>query len=172
MSGRLPREIDPIRLADEGIRLQGELPGAAMARLRELAPTGGTPATVMLDLQFERTAQGTRLLHGSIRTTVGATCQRCLEPMSIEVSARPYFVLLGPGEAPVGVSEDTETLVIEGPLKLSELAEDELLLAMPMIPAHDDEACAAPGVAPQPPRAETGKPNPFATLRGQKGKAR
>jgi uncharacterized protein len=172
MSGRLPREIDPIRLADEGVRLHGELPGVAMTRLRELAAAGWAPPAVMLDLQFERTAQGTRLLHGSIRTTVGVTCQRCLGPMSIEVSARPYFVLLGPGEASVGVSEDTETLVVEGPLSLSELAEDELLLAMPMIPVHDDEACAAPGVAPQPPRAEPGKPNPFAALRGQKGKAR
>jgi len=168
MSGLLPAQIDPIRLADEGARLSGALPGSKMSRLRDLSLPGSQSAAVVVDLQFERTAQGMRLMHGSIRTQVEMACKRCLQPMAIEVVAQPFFVLLQPGEAE---SEDGETLVVEAPLSLAELAEDELLLAMPMSPGHAEGQCevAFPVTAGKAPVAEKRK-NPFAELRGFKGK--
>jgi uncharacterized protein len=166
MSGQLPVQIDPIRLADEGTRLSGVVPGGKMSRLRELSLPGNRPAPVTVDLQFERTAQGLRLMHGSIRTQVETACGRCLQPVTIEVIAQPFFVLLQPGEAE---SEEAETLVVEPPVSLTELAEDELLLAMPMSPGHADGQCgySAPVAADK--VTET-RVNPFAELRGFKGK--
>lgn len=169
MSGQLPAQIDPIRLADEGVRLHGALPGSGMSRLRELSLPGSHPATVVVDLQFERSAQGVRLMHGTIRTQVEMVCQRCLKPLKTEVVAQPFFALLQAGEAE---PEEGEALVVEAPPSLSVLVEDELLLAMPMIPAHAEGECEyaspmATGKAPM-----TGKrENPFAELRGFKRKS-
>lgn len=169
MSGRLPAQIDPIRLADEGVRLAGELPGSELGRLRELARPGSRPAPVTVDLKFERTAHGARLMRGRLETTIEAVCQRCLQPVALALLAEPLIALLVPGEVVAGAPEEAETLVVEGPLVLSELAEDELLLAMPMIPVHGEGECAAPGTAKAPPRDGV-KPNPFEALRGFKSK--
>jgi uncharacterized protein len=165
MSGRLPALIDPIRLADEGARLAGELPGGELARLREWRRPGSPPAPVAVQLEFERSPHGVRLMHGRIRTEIDTVCQRCLGPLAVALEARPFSVLLLPGEAPAGIPDEAEALVVEGPVSLNELVEDELLLVFPMIPAHAAGACQAPGGAAD----ENAKPHPFAALRGWKG---
>ena len=168
MSGQLPVQVDPIRLADEGARLYGALPGSKMSRLQELVLPNSRPEPVAVDLQFERTSQGERRMHGTIRTQVEMACKRCLKPLTVEVVAQPLFVLLQPGEAE---SEECEALVVEAPLSLAELAEDELLLAMPMSPGHAEGQCEVtfPVNTGKAPVAEK-RTNPFAELRGFKGK--
>jgi len=170
MFARLPELIDAIRLADEGARLRGELSAGGLQRLRELSRSGVPPAPVIVDLEFERTGHGVRLMHGTIRTTVEAVCQRCLQPATLAVMARSFVVLQVAGEEPVSGPEEAEVLVVEDPLSLNELAEDELLLAMPMIPMHEEGACAAPRDLGEAPPEPLEKPNPFSVLRGLKGK--
>jgi len=60
---------------------------------------------------------------------------------------------------------------VEAPLSLTELVEDELLLAMPMSPGHTDGQCEAayPVTVGKTPVTEK-RANPFAELRGFKGK--
>jgi uncharacterized protein len=168
MSGQMPAQIDPIRLADEGARLCGALPGSEMSRLQELVLPDGRPQQVTVDLYFERTGQGVRRMHGTIRAQVAMACKRCLKPLKVEIVAQPSFVLLQPGDAE---PEEGETLLAETPLSLAELAEDELLLALPMSPGHDEGQCevAFPASVGKAPVAEK-RTNPFAELRGFKGK--
>jgi uncharacterized protein len=169
MSGRLPQQIDLIRLAEEGARLTGKLPGDEFTRLREFSRPETQPAPVTVDLVFERTGQGARMMRGLIETRIETVCQRCLGPITIALVAKPVVVLLTAGEASADASGDFETLIVEGPQDLRELAEDELLLAMPMNPVHGDDGCAAlAGVSKTQP-VDT-KPGPFTALRGLKGK--
>lgn len=170
MSARLPEQIDAIRLADEGGRLRGELSAGGLQRLRELSRSGTLAAPVVVDLTFERTRHGVRMMRGTIRTTVEAVCQRCLQPVSIEVTARPFVLLQKVGEETAVGPEEAETLVVEGLLPLNELAEDELLLAMPMIPMHEEGSCTAPRRHGETPPGSPAKPNSFSALRGLKGK--
>jgi len=164
----LPVQIDPIRLADEGARLRGTLPGGAMSRLRELILQNSRAEPVAVDLHFERTGQGVRRMHGTIRMQVEMACKRCLKPLRIEIVAQPSCVLLQPGETE---PEEGETLVAEAALSLAELAEDELLLALPMSPGHDEGQCEIAFPAPADKVPVAGKrANPFAELRGFKGK--
>ena len=168
MSGQLPVQIDPIRLADERARLYGVLPGNGMPRLQGLVLPNSQPEQVAVDLHFERTGQGVRRLHGSIRTQVEMACKRCLLPLKVEIVAQPQFVLLEPNEPE---PDDCEALVVDAPLTLVELVEDELLLAMPMSPGHGEGECAVafPVTAGKAPAGEK-IVNPFAELRGFKGK--
>ena len=159
MSGRLPVQIDPIRLADEGVRLQGELSDSDMPRLREFSAPGSRPAAVAVDLQFERAAQGVRRMQGTIHACVEMVCQRCLKPLVVEVIAQPFLTLLQSDAA----TDDGESLQVTAPIKLRELVEDELLLAMPMIPMHAEAGCASLTKAGSVPVTE-GKENPFAVL--------
>jgi len=159
MSERLPVQIDPIRLADEGVRLQGELSDSDMPRLRKFSAPGSWPAVVAVDLQFERAAQGVRRLRGSIHVCVQMVCQRCLKPLAVEVTARPFLTLLQSDMA----ADDGEALQVTAPIRLRELVEDELLLAMPMIPVHAEAECTSLTKAGAVP-VTAGKENPFAVL--------
>lgn len=168
MSGQLPAQIDPIRLADDGARLYGSLPGSEMSRLQGLVHPGCWPDPVTVDLQFARVGQGVRQLHGTIRTQVEMVCGRCLKPLRVEVVAQPLFVLLQAGETE---PQEGESLVVAAAVSLAELVEDELLLAMPMSPGHAEGQCklALPATMGKAPEAEK-RANPFAELRGFKDK--
>ena len=161
MSERLPVQIDPIRLADEGIRLHGVLSDSEMPRLREFSIPGSGPAAVAVDLQFERAAQGVRRMQGTIRVCVELLCQRCLKPLVVEIVAQPFLTLLQSDAA----TDDGESLQVTAPVRLRELVEDELLLAMPMIPMHAEAECASVKKAGPAPVTEE-KENPFAVLQG------
>lgn len=161
MSGRLPEQIDPIRLAEEGARLVGELPLDAFPRLREQCRPDAVAEPVTIELLFEQVGQGTRLMRGRLQVRLGLDCQRCLDALTVDLEATPFLQLLMPGEIPTGT--EAEALVVEGPQRLSQLVEEELLLVMPMVPMHAEGDCVVPSVPEK-------KPGPFAVLRERSGK--
>jgi len=164
MSGGLPAMIDPIQLAERGVHLAGTLPLARMVRLAGSCVDGA--GQVEVSLQFER-SEGVRLCeaHGTIETALRVTCQRCLEPMTLSLTVRPrwLFVQAGEGREPP-IEEAAELIEVSQPLALSELVEDELLLAMPMIPMHKLEDCPARHYS----AAGQERRNPFGALKRHK----
>lgn len=163
MLNSLPATIDPIRLADEGARLTGSIPVRALRRLAGITIENG--AEVQVDLQFERTAQGQREMHGRISARVALACQRCLEPLTLDITAAPLLLFARAGEPGAGLPEDTEQVVVSKPLVLSDLVEDELLLALPMVPTHAETECRTRGYQPVAgAAAENERTGPFASL--------
>lgn len=71
-------------------------------------------------------------LEGRVQATLDATCQRCLEPLRLDVEGALDMALTGPAGA-----EETREWPPEG-VTLGELLEDEIFLAMPRIPVHGD----------------------------------
>lgn len=107
-------------------------------------------------------------LHLTADAMVPLVCQRCLAPVSValHVDNRYRFV----ADEDTAVREDDESvedlLVWDANFDLAPLLEDELLMALPVVPMHDQCPDFA---APQAGQAEEGKlaspkPNPFAVL--------
>ena len=166
--GHLPATIDPIQLAERGARLTGTLPLKSMPRLAQTCLDGS--GDVFVDLSFER-GEGEKvlLMRGTLRTSLRVTCQRCLEGMDLRIEASPWLLLLRPEEGQDRLDDEADILVTDKPLSLSALVEDELLLALPMVPTHELSECQAKVYA----RKEMGggrqeadgeKKNPFAVL--------
>lgn len=171
MLGGWPATVDPIQLADKGARVTGE---ALVKSLSRLAATCLDPnGSVMIDLVFERSGgEGLRIMHGTVHTRVRVTCQRCLEPMEVDLRAEPQLVLLRPGEHPELV-EAGDARAFGRPVPLSELVEDELLLVLPMVPMHPLERCPARvALGRGTDKREEGRSNPFAVLDELKRKDR
>jgi uncharacterized protein len=140
--GHLPATIDPIQLAERGARLTGTLPLKGMARLTQncLDEAGG----VHVDLVFERgEGQEVFLMHGRLRADLHLTCQRCLEGMDLTLEASPWFILVKSDASRDTLEDQPDFLVADKPLSLSALVEDELLLALPMVPMHERSRCPA-----------------------------
>src|SRR4051812_26818489 len=77
MLNSLPAIIDPIRLADEGTRLVGDLSIKPMRRLAAVCLDAD--ARVSIDLRFDRSARKLREMHGTITAMLQVACQRCLK---------------------------------------------------------------------------------------------
>lgn len=167
--GHLPVTIDPIQLAERGARLTGTLPLKSMPRLAQGSLEGS--GDVSVDLAFEREeGQQVFVMHGTLRVPLRVTCQRCLETMELNLEAAPWLILTKSGARLEPQEGDADILMADKPLSLSGLVEDELLLALPMVPMHAPDQCTAKvraanvvrGAAPD--RAERGRKNPFAVL--------
>ena len=94
------------------------------------------------------------------------TCQRCLEPvvLSLVVDHRLRFVKGEAAAAQLDAAGDEDVLALEPTIDLLDLLEDELLLALPVIPLH--EVCSPPASIPTeaPGVVDASAPNPFAIL--------
>ncbi|PWK89965.1 YceD family protein [Fulvimonas soli] len=146
----------------------GELPIAAMPRLCEALAASEGQASYELD--FGRDEFGTAYLDVRVRAPLTLVCQRTLEPFVLPLSLRSRLGLiraereeaaLPPGCEPLLVSED-------GRLSPAEVIEDELLLAMPLVPVNPDGSL--PDEVTSSPAAEEASndgrtDNPFAVLR-------
>lgn len=160
MPGGWSSLIDPIQLADKGARLSGALPLKGMRRLAELCldDTG----SVTIDLQFER-SHGLRMMHGTIDARVRLTCQRCMESFESDLKTRPRLLLLRHGERDELLGAG-DVLVVEKPVAISAIVEDELLLVMPMVPIHPAENCPATPPTDRSDEKEQTRPHPFSVL--------
>ena len=166
MSGGLPASIDAIRLADQGARLSGTIPLKRMKRL--LASCRSDAGDVSVDLDFESDAErGSRWLSGRIEAAIETTCERCLESMQLTLSTEVRMQIVSGDQGP-DVDEQADLLRVDGPVSLDELVENELILAMPMIPMHPIDQCSAAGLLGRLASEEAGgaeaEPSPFAKL--------
>ncbi|MFZ2989514.1 YceD family protein, partial [Ideonella sp.] len=92
-------------------------------------------------------------------------CQRCLGPVGTEMALDRWVRFVSDEESAAALDAESEddVLALERWMDLRELIEDELLLALPLVPRH--QVCPAP--LPLPSDAdveESPAPNPFAVL--------
>jgi uncharacterized protein len=140
-------------------------------------------------LAFARDERGLRVITGEASLTVVLPCQRCLEAVEIALECPMRLGLIEAEAQADALPEDLDPVVVAGEdqLRPLDLVEDELLLALPLVPRHPDGACA-PGIAlgaagagagagngevadhprgaqaPGGEATDSGRPNPFAAL--------
>lgn len=183
------RRLDVVAFAAEGGSLEGDWPLAGFARLLDEHPVEAAPAAGEVHWRargFQRAAAGSApqvWLELEVRAEVQRRCQRCLQPVTITLQVRRRLRFVD-GEAQAAAldadDDEDDVLAIERALDLHALVEDELLLALPMVPRHAH--CSAPaagtpgdgagGVA-QAAEAEAGEAaHPFAALANWRARAR
>ncbi len=171
------RDFDPLRLevqafAKEAGQLDGRWPLLQLVRVADSALDGAGTDRRSTEVAWsargeQRAAPGGEhqtWLHLKAATGVSLECQRCLQPMAVALKIDRSFLFVHGEDAAAQLDADSEddVLALTRSLDLRELIEDELLLALPIVPRH--EACPVPlPVRPNDPRAEE-KPNPFAAL--------
>ncbi|MGM0516647.1 MAG: YceD family protein [Pseudomonadota bacterium] len=141
-----------------------------LPRCREIAPEGGV---VSYDVRFFE-GQGVHPLEADIRVTapLALECARCRQPVTQTVSVTSRVTFVFSDEQAEHVETETEPVVLgrEGRVRLTDLLEDEILMAVPLMPVHE-EPCAE--IAPGSPWesgqieesvAEDATENPFAVL--------
>ena len=140
MARRLPEEIDPYRLARLGQTIRGHLPIASMRRLADVVYN--REGEVEVELSFGQSESGEAFVHGRIAGALELVCQRCLDAMPFPYDIKVNLALVGSKPDAERLDTGYEPLVVSDRLLvLSEIVEDELILALPLVPTHDDGRC-------------------------------
>ena len=173
-------EFDPRALSVEAFaRRHGELAGstpiAHLDRLHDLLVTGSRRSDEFVawsatgELRSPRGATHEVWLHLAARGSLCMQCQRCLQGVEVAVGVERSFLFVH-GESQAAdrdANSDDDVLPLTRALDLVALVEDELLLALPLVPRHEP-ACPQPLTTafddPVPEPVE----NPFAVLAGFK----
>jgi uncharacterized protein len=141
MSGRLPHNVQPMRLAETGAILHGKLLLSEMDRLAE--HLHDTEGSVEVDLEFGIDEAGTRYVRGRLQTVLHLVCQRCLQVLAYPLDLSVLLALASSGHhREAELAERYEALTLTDPtIELKRLVEDELMLALPLVPAHAVDEC-------------------------------
>lgn len=172
----MPTEIALDKWADIGFEWQGVVPITQFERLADEIDSMGDDT---LDVSFSlKNKHGLLWLDYHIEATLLVPCQRCLTPMAVNIS-NDYRLAILENEDKIGylhaIDADAEYVLIgeicepdvRKMLPISDLLEDELLLAIPLSPRHTDCELLTDSVGELP---DTPKENPFAMLEQLKGK--
>ena len=164
-----PRHIDMARLAAEAQVLSGRWPLAGMSRLADLHLGAGLPEVEIVwsaqgELRPVSGAEPQVWLHLQARTGLALCCQRCLGPVSTAVEVDRDFLFVADEALAAELDADSEddVLALQRWTDLIELVEDELLLALPLVPRH--EACPQPLPQLVDELDEAAEEHPFAAL--------
>ena len=134
MPMHLPNRIDPWQLANNSEQLEGEITLALMPRLTQSLYCND--GLVKLSLAGGIDDQATRFLTGHIETSVKLICQRCLQPFGLSLAEDFQLGLVFSEDQVANLPKQYDPLLVAEELQLSELIEDELLLALPIAPMH------------------------------------
>jgi uncharacterized protein len=166
-----PRAHDPLRLdvaaaAADGVTLSGRWPLATLQRLH----TGGDgDLAADWHARFEqRKVAGEATpqvwLHLHADAQVARECQRCLQPVLLPLAVdRAFrFVATEDEAALLDADSDDDVLAASPRFDLRALVEDELLLALPLVPKHNQ--CPVPWPPQEPAAPAPAAEHPFAAL--------
>jgi uncharacterized protein len=169
-----PLHLDVAQFAADAAQLEGRWDLAGFARLLEAVPpdapsrAGEVTWDARGELRHPLGAEPEIRLHLRARTSVWLECQRCLQPMAVPLEVERTFRFVRGEDAAARLDAESEEDVLElsRSLELHRLVEDELLLALPIVPRH--ERCAPVSAAAAGPAHEDGAPSPFAALQALK----
>lgn len=167
-----PNNVDIRSLALSSRQLAGSEPLAGYPRLAADVLPGGGQALLrweaLFDMRSDASGAPQPWMHLTVSVNLLLTCQRCLGAAAVPVVVDRLFRFVASEDVAELEDEaaDEEVLNLDKQFRLRDLIEDEVLMAMPLVPRH--EAC--PGnvqlsaVDPDFEVALAAKPKPFDAL--------
>ena len=173
-----PARLDARRFAEASGHLQGECPASEFPRLSADLHAQGLldgPASVAWQADgelrgAEQAAAAAVWLHLQAQATVPLTCQRCLGPVASPLVVDRWFRFVATEAQAEAEDDDAEEdlLALEPRPDLMAVLEDELLMALPLVPMHEVCPQTLPSSAGHLPDASDGvapvRENPFQVL--------
>jgi uncharacterized protein len=138
---RIPVMLDPVKSANKKVSYDGVVPGETLTRFQGLLVEPCQSPEVRVEFGVDE--QGISYFAGDAKVAVKVNCERCNTPLAVDILAQfayaPVTKQQGADDFP-GSYEAIEANEF-GEVNLHGLVEDELILAMPLAPKHDAEAC-------------------------------
>jgi uncharacterized protein len=140
MAPALPDRVDCTHLADNRVVLERVYPLGEMPRLQDvLAEANGS---VRARFAFAKLGGGVAGATIEVEATPQLVCQRCLQGVAYAAAGRSEIEFSGGLGGGASGSQREVYATDDGWVSLRELAEEELLLALPIVAMHTRQDCA------------------------------
>lgn len=144
LADALPKRIRYPQAGLEDALLKGLLPISRLPRLADALldndlETASVPEFVAVTLRFSSDGPGRVLVLGEASFEQQWRCQRCLGAVLLNSGCEIEMILSGHKKVIEQLRNDQDSLLTEGDLvDTADIVEDQLLLALPMSPKHED----------------------------------
>jgi len=170
---KLPLTVDPVKDAQRRLDYQGYYAANQLSRLAESVSKVLSDAQVTLSFYID--PQKLVVMKGQVQVDVELDCQRCGEPFKQTLECHFMYSPVANWDQADDLPEIYEPIEFNefGEIDLLGAVEDELILALPLVPMHSSEHCevsVAEQVFGELPEELAKKPNPFAVLANLKQK--
>jgi len=144
--------------------MDGRLPLSAFPRLAGLL--FDTQGEVRFSVGFDRDALGTAYVELEIDTRLPLQCQRSLQRFGFAVEVRQRMGLIRTEADEAGLPPGYEPLLVPGNGELcpADVIEDELILAIPVVPVDPGSAPVEPPLPAPVTSTDAARAHPFAAL--------
>ena len=176
VSTSMPEHISLDKWADTGFEWSGEVDPNSFERLATTLSAEHDQSNTQLNAELYRRNDVLHLAF-TLKGDIWLTCQRCLQPVAVDLSDDYNIALLENDSQVRLIDEEQDYLLLdeivteqspERLLPFKKLVEDEILLKIPMAPKHDDCEMSVEQFGEIPEEEEN--ENPFAALASLKGK--
>ena len=167
-ASRLPEALDAWRMVAARRRFEGVVPLASLDRLR--GSLAGTEGEARVTVEFDQDALQLPYVELRIDAELPLECQRSLQRFVYPVRIVQRLGLIRDEAGEDALPEGYEALLVgdDGLLRPADLVEDELILAVPVVPfAPGTETVERDWTAPD---EETQRASPFSVLSQLKDK--
>ena len=167
-----PQRLDVAAFSQEKAQLSGRESLQSFSRLVKEAHGPADELAIAWQTQGERLRASDGVVYPAMHLRVQAelqlTCQLCMSEAAVPVEVDRHFIFVAGEEAAAALDDQSEedVLALSPEFNLRELIEDELLMALPLVPRHE-QCPEAPSLSVEDAdfqEAMEEKPNPFASL--------
>ena len=134
--------IDGLQFARAGQERRGLLD---LERLPRLAQVSCSTQGLKYHLSGGIAGDGRPCLRVRVDGEVRLACQRCLAPVPVPIAVDVELRLAESLREIAEADDEVDRVLASGEMDVGELVEDEVLLALPMVPRHESCGIALPG---------------------------
>ena len=140
-TGALPKQLDLRGLAARGVQIRGTVSPDDLPRLAESGIGIVDLGSAAFD--FRRDEEARYVVAVSVEARVVMQCQRCLSDMEVPVKSASLMACVWSDEEAAALPATYEPLLVDHAADLSDIAEEEILLAILVSPIHEAECKSA-----------------------------
>ncbi|MCG7533639.1 23S rRNA accumulation protein YceD [Pseudoalteromonas sp. OOF1S-7] len=164
---KIPITIDPCKAAQRRASYDGVIALEELSRLQQVVQD--QVGEIAVTIRCETDQQGLVVVRGSVQAKVTVLCQRCNDELGLDLEQDFAYSPVGFGAESEELPEcyDVVELDEEGEINLRQIVEDELILAIPIVPKHTEASCSFSDkpVSFGDIEEQESKPNPFEILK-------
>jgi uncharacterized protein len=125
--------IDNLRFASAALERRGRVQMQEMSRLAQMQ---GSTEGLEYHLRGGRAENGKPCLRISVSGCVHVPCQRCLDPLPVPIAVDAELQLAATLREISEADDDIDRVLASRCMDVAQLVEDEVILALPMVPRH------------------------------------
>ena len=136
----LPAYVDTRKVFLQQTRIKGVVALECLSRFRE--GLASDFAKVWVSLNFSINESGQKLIRGNLSADIDVFCQRCLDPLTINLVDEINLILISDENEIERLAVDLDPWICTNHrLYLASMIEEQLILCMPIITYHPDSVC-------------------------------